>query len=265
MNQFDALMTQIGDLEGVNRDAERQILALSQHKNALDSENSSLKSSIREREEEYSLLHEKIGILTEERDIEAKNVQRLKAKYKELKAADATRAKALDEDRQSLAKAKLCLEQQIQENNAKLRSALASFCEHLRKHSIEPSNTLNEDAPPSNRPQTPPQIQNSDSAAELQQRLQVAEEKITTALGEKTKLEQNLTTTLLEFEKLDEFARSLQSRYEAIQTWYETLETWNQSGKCPSCDCSIDILSIVDKLLEEKTSNASPQAPASES
>jgi hypothetical protein len=38
MNQFDALLSQISDLEGVNRDAERKILAIIQHSNAVESE-----------------------------------------------------------------------------------------------------------------------------------------------------------------------------------------------------------------------------------
>jgi len=41
MNQFDALMGQISDLEGVNRDAERKIVAVTQHSNSLEAELSS--------------------------------------------------------------------------------------------------------------------------------------------------------------------------------------------------------------------------------
>lgn len=41
MNQFDGLMSQIGDLESVNRDAERKILAITQHSNSLEADLSS--------------------------------------------------------------------------------------------------------------------------------------------------------------------------------------------------------------------------------
>lgn len=174
MNQFDALMTQISDLEGVNRDAERKIMAITQHSNALEADLSAgtssflslpdmppfglkhlifgsssqctsdfipivgivAKATIKEREEMIAQLKETVGSLTIERDAETKNCERLKIKNQQLKESEATRGKVLDEERQVVTKLKTDLREQMEECNRRLRSALESLLGYKRTHSL---------------------------------------------------------------------------------------------------------------------------------
>lgn len=220
------------------------------------------KATIKAREEEISELKEKIGILTVERDDEAKTCERLKRKNTELKESEATRSKALDEDRQAIAKVKRDFETQIMENNAKLRSALASLLKAKKNYTITSSEDSEEGEEPHSTPKEDQQDESTSRVAELEKILKDTEDKLSVASSEKTKLEGNLAATILEYEKLDEFSRSLQSRYEAIQTWYEVFEEWNSSAKCSSCGTSLDVGTIVDKLIETKNSNSNPPTEA---
>jgi hypothetical protein len=208
-------------------------------------------------------LKENIGILTVEKAAEAKNCQRLKSKNAQLKQADETRGKALDEDRQAVAKLKSVLEKQLEESNASLRSAISSLMLAKRKLSHGSNETNFDSEEPFERPSeliVPDTIQNLSQVTELTEKLLVTEEKLSIVTEEKVKLEENLTATLLEFEKLDEFSRSLQSRYEAIHSWYTIFEDWDQSSQCNFCHSRIDVASIIDKRIEESKTTESAES-----
>lgn len=301
MNQFDALMGQISDLEGVNRDAERKIVAVTQHSNSLESELSSgtvftlqltflllthlgygrilmsacdfvccvpnqAKATIKQRDEAIAQLKENIGTLTIERDAEVKTCERLRSKNKQLKESDATRGKALDEERQAVAKLKADLREQIEDCNRKLRAALESLNEYRTKHNLPDVENVEDASAKDTSAQIAvedAQVESSDNPQPTESTVPSLQDQLTTVVEEKNKLEGNLAETLKEFKKLDDFSTNLQSQYEAIHTWYEIFEEWNRTATCSSCKASLDVASIIDGLLED--SKQETVAPAVES
>lgn len=201
-----------------------------------------------------------------ERDAELKNCERLRSKNQQLKEADATRGKALDEERQAVAKLKADLRQQIEDCNRRLRSALESLNEYKRAHSVAVIEEVDGAGSPDTSAQEADQgeaEQTSTTISDLELKAKNLEEKLTMVEGEKNKLEENLGETLKEFKKLDDFSTNLQSQYEAIHAWYGIFEEWNRSAKCSSCNASLDVASIIDKLLENAKQESSTPSTAS--
>ena len=192
--------------------------------------------------------------MTIERDAEVKTSERLRSKNKQLKESEATRGKALDEERQAVAKLKADLRQQIEDCNRKLRSALQSLNEYRTKHNIQTAevveNATNQETSAEEAMGAAPN-DSSDHSHTVAPTVASLQEKLATVVEEKNKLEGNLGETLKEFKKLDDFSTNLQSQYEAIHMWYEIFEEWNKNATCSSCKGRLDVASIIDRLLEE--------------
>jgi DNA repair exonuclease SbcCD ATPase subunit len=213
-------------------------------------------------------LKEKVASVSLEHDAELKNCQRLKSKNAQLKAADELRAKNLDEDRRRLAKQSDDLAAQVEENNSKLRKALASLSAHQQKHASPTSSSSAPEIGPSvastSQDTDPEEISRLRSQlAECTSVSEASQAKIADLTQANAKLEETMSSTIQEFEKLDEFTRSLQERYEAIQTWYAAFEDWNQSASCSSCGEPIGAAAIIDKRVEEMKNTVSNESDQS--
>lgn len=222
----------------------------------------------KDREEEISQLKEQFGSLEVECASEDQSCERARSKIADLRNREHERGKLLDAGKNEVSKQKTVLLNNLLDNNAVLRSLIASTREKLRSHGILHTLEADDCAIATTAVETDGKEEVTWRAEldQLQAREADASSKRDISLEEAKKLGQNLDETLKESGKLDLIADDLQTQYNAIIEWYSTLEDWNKDGKCPSCDIRLDVCAMVDaKLKESNASETDSNAPQSAS
>lgn len=177
----------------------------------------------------------------------------MRAKIADLRNRETERGKLLDAGKNEVSKQKTVLLQNLHDNNALLRSLIASTRETLRLTNILQTSEEYDSASAAPVATTDEEDETTLRAEleQLQARDTAASSKLELSLEETKKLGQIFTDTIKEYEVLDEASNDLQTQLTEIQEWYATLEEWNKDGKCPSCAFPIDVCATVDARLKE--------------
>ena len=196
-----------------------------------------------------------------------KKHSKLQTKLELLKESDVRRAKSLDEDREGVKKLKLHYIEKRDECVLKTQSVMERLQDQmlkLRKDRKLDENTM-EGIDEEEKMVTSGEVEElSAKVIQMRHKAQIVEEKSQKAELEKVNLEQDLTDTLAEFEKLEEFNTTLAHQYGRIQQWYDAFYSWNETASCPNCKARMDVNTLVEKLIKEKhdsTLHSSSKAP----